>query len=232
LAVIVRFFDPPATIVITESPVEARTTKRLALPAEIRTLGETPVFPPPAAVKVPVPMAPVYLIPRVVRFATPDTKSPARFNTLLLPEPRPLTTPLSDVVIVTGEAEASNDAMVFPQSSWAVSAFMPTNATPFVWGDVRLQANRPREDGLTVTVRRSAPLELIVWSVAETIAVCVRYNLSTPLLLPETAAMPFVNRIGVATPKAIAVPDELLTVGAEPLSDESAPENIRLLDPV
>ena len=73
--------------------------KCVAGAALIVTLPEVPVLPPPVAVKVPVPLVPVYFIPSVVRPATPFEKSPAALRTL--PPESPEMVPERVDVIVT-----------------------------------------------------------------------------------------------------------------------------------
>ena len=54
----------------------------------------------------------------------------------------------------------------------------------------------------------------------------------TPFLVPEMLATPELKVIGVAVPKATAVPEALVTVGALPAGLAKAPEKVRLLEPV
>ena len=54
----------------------------------------------------------------------------------------------------------------------------------------------------------------------------------TPLLEPEMDATPLAKLIGVAVPKATAVPEELLTVGLLASGLADAPPNVRLCEPV
>ncbi|CAM3851151.1 hypothetical protein AQAU111925_09295 [Aquirufa aurantiipilula] len=86
-----------------------------AAPALIKTTS-LPVIPPvvEVKVKVPVPVTPVYLMPKLVKLATPLVKSPAWFNTLVEPEPNPVTTPPKLFVTVTELALASKLETVLP----------------------------------------------------------------------------------------------------------------------
>ncbi len=53
----------------------------------------------------------------------------------------------------------------------------------------------------------------------------------TPLVDPETVEIPLANVMAVVEPNAIAVPEELLTVGLfEPCA--WAPQKVRLFEPV
>jgi hypothetical protein len=52
------------------------------------------------------------------------------------------------------------------------------------------------------------------------------------LLEPETLAIPALNAIAVALPKAMAVPVLLVTVGSVPLGLAVAPEKVTLWEPV
>ena len=65
-------------------------------------------------VNVPAPDVPVNFKPKLVKFATPLTKSPAWFNTLLTPLPKPLTVPVKLVVTVTLFVLAAKVVTVLP----------------------------------------------------------------------------------------------------------------------
>jgi hypothetical protein len=92
----------------------------------------------------------------------------------LFNDPSPDTVPASVVVTVTLSVDALNVVTVFPQLSSAVSVFVPVNATPLVCGLVRLHTNFPNPSADTATVKRSDPVELIVPSVTEIVAVSAR----------------------------------------------------------
>ena len=85
------------------------------------------------AVNVWLPAVPVNFMPRLVKLATPLTKSPALFN-LLTPD-RPLIVPSTGLgVMVTLLVEALNEVMVLPPESLAVKVFVPVKAVPLIWG--------------------------------------------------------------------------------------------------
>ena len=84
------------------------------------------------AVKVPVSALPVYLIPNVVRSATPVVKSPEAVS-LLVPV-SPVTFPVKGelAAMVTLSVEALKVVIVFPYASWAVRVFVPVKGVPLL----------------------------------------------------------------------------------------------------
>ena len=71
--------EVPAVWVPMEPPAADSTKKLVKGPGSIVTLPLFPVFVPDVAVKVPVPLLPVYFMPSAVRSATPEVKSAKRF---------------------------------------------------------------------------------------------------------------------------------------------------------
>ncbi|CAM3493896.1 hypothetical protein AQEC111735_12170 [Aquirufa ecclesiirivi] len=99
---------------------------------------------------------------------------------------------------------------------------LPVKAVPFVCGLVKLTANFVIVDELTVTFKVPPVFELIVPSVALTVAASALYKIMDPV------ATPAVNVILVAVPKFVPA-----TVGVVAgLGELAAPENVMFLAPV
>ncbi|CAM3492593.1 hypothetical protein AQEC111735_12110 [Aquirufa ecclesiirivi] len=152
--------------------------------------------------------------------ATPLTKSPALFKTF--PPDNPEITPVKLVVAVMLSVEALKLVTVFPYASCAVMVFVPVKATPLVCGEVNETANLSNVLGLTVTFKVPPVFELIVPSVAFTVADSALYKTIEPV------ATPAVKVKLVAVPKFVPA-----TVGAVAgLIELAAPEKVMFLAPV
>src|SRR5438094_4402323 len=106
-------------------------------------------------------------MPVAVRSATPLEKSAAWLRTFVLPEPSPVTVPVSGEfpVIVTFVVEALNAVIVLFHVSRAVRVLVLVKAAPSVCEAARFQAKLFREPGVTDVMPRPTPA-LIVPSVA------------------------------------------------------------------
>ncbi|CAM3494489.1 hypothetical protein AQEC111735_12195 [Aquirufa ecclesiirivi] len=130
--------------------------------------------------------------------------------------------PPKELVTVTLFVLALNPVTVFPYASCAVKVFVPVKAVPFVCGLVKLTANLVIVDALTVTFKVPPVFELIVPSVAFTVAASTLYNTIEPV------ATPAVKVKLVAVPKFVPATVGLVTG----LSELAAPENVMFLAPV
>ncbi|CAM3922705.1 hypothetical protein AQAU111925_13480 [Aquirufa aurantiipilula] len=171
-------------------------------------------------VNVPEPEVPVNFKPKLVKLATPLVKSASLFNTFVPDNPD--IAPVKVVLTVIVFAAALKLVTVFPYASCAVKVFVPVKAVPLTCGLVKLTANLDMVDGLTVTFNVPPVFELMVPSVAFTIADSALYKAIEPV------ATPAVKVKLVAVPKSVSA-----TVGAVAGLDELfAPENVMFLAPV
>ena len=177
-------------------------------PTLIVTLPLVPVLLPVAevAVNVPDPVVPVYFIPKVVIFATPELKSPAPVS--LFPPVNPDIVPESVVLIVTLFAEASKVVIVLLPISCAVRLFVPVKATPSTCGDASVKAKWSNPPTLIVTL----PLVPVLLPVAEVavnvppLALPVYFNPSVVrLATPEVKSAAFVSLLVPDNPDIVPV---------------------------
>ena len=132
-----------------------------------------------------------------------------------------------ELTVITLEA-ALNVVTMLPYASLAVKVFVPVQAIAFDCDAAKLTVSWLNVPVLTVTAKRSEPLEAVIPAVlAATLAVSAAYNTRLEL------ATPLLNVTTVLVPKLVATAVLLVALAVKlPLGDKLAPENTRVLSPV